>query len=158
MTEEEKMLLKKVLCEQMPYGIFINHSYRQNGVTFHDTKVLDICCLPMIYHWEDFKPYQRPLPSMTESEAMDIAEMVLRVRREDILWVKIENEGIEIALDDGVCSDEKEYILFSEIVQSLAVFDYLNEKHFDTRGIVHMGLAIAAVGNDNPYKEKGGEE
>ena len=158
MTKEEKELLTKVLCEQLPYGVQVEIECYHNGILKGiegDTISTD---RGTNYPLRLVKPYLCPLPSMTESEAIDIVKLIKRLPRKHILEIKVEEDGIEATVDDGICMGVKYFIFFFEIVKSIAVFDYLNAKHFDIRGLIPMGLAIAAVGKDNPYKEKGGEE
>lgn len=173
MTKEEKTLLTKVLCEQLPYNVKVHCKWfmyqeetptedigvlvqisdkkalvkRQNQTT---SFYLNSCGCSIL-------PYLRPLPSMTESEARGIAKLY-HISDSELLDVKVTVDGIGITLDDNFCSYEKEFIRFDEIVASVEIFDYLNAKHFDIRGLLPNGLAIAAVGENNPYKEKGGEE
>ena len=159
MPKEEKELLTKVLCEQLPYGIKYkdSHGYKEVlciwGPDFHTALNTII---------NDGRPslYLRPLPSMTESEAWDIAKLLCIADKYqmEIIDVATDDKGINIILDDGVSSTEGIFYYYDEIVKSLKIFDYLNAKHFDVRGILPNGLGIAAVGKDNPYKKKGGEE
>jgi len=53
--------------------------------------------------------------------------------------------------------ERKERYKFSAF-NNIEFFDWINAHHFDSRGLIEMGLAIAAVGNNNPYKEKGSVE
>lgn len=121
MTKEEKDLLTKVLCEQLPYGVFV----KENRFSLDDGPVIYTPDYhPYMY---DCKPYLRPMYSMTEKENDELYEAGF-----------CDNEGTPY--------DIPGYI------------DYLNRHHFDYRSLIPMGLAIAAVGSDNPYNEKGGEE
>lgn len=159
MTKEE--LLTKVLCEQMPYGVIVygNYRYDDGDKIVDDEKVgvLNLSTLDWFFNGIEIKPYLRPMSSMTKSEARDIAKLY-HISDSELLDIKVTMDGIDITLDDNFCSYEKEFIRFDEIVASIEIFDYLNAKHFDVRGILPKGLGIAAIGNDNPYKEKGGEE
>lgn len=162
MTKEEKELLTKVLCEQLTYGVKIRIEYP--FVEEKDWHPEDLCGLDLrrqviadtSIRIEEFKPYLRPLPSMTESEAFDIAKLLLFADKRQILNVATDDKGINIIVDDGVCSTESLFCYYDEIVKSLEIFDYLNAKHFDVRGILPKGLGVAAVGKDNPYNEEGG--
>lgn len=65
MTEEEKQLLLKDLCARLPYGIKVHFDNgSKNGRDF----VLDELSDLYIYWIEYFKPYLRPISSMTEEE------------------------------------------------------------------------------------------
>ena len=118
--------------------------------------VLNLSTLDWFFNGIEIKPYLRPLPSMTKSEALEIAKLLLFANKRQILNVATDDKGINIIVDDGVSSTEGIFYYYDEIVKSLEIFDYLNAKHFDVRGILPNGLGIAAVGDDNPYKEEGG--
>lgn len=160
--KEEKTLLTKVLCEQLPYGVIVYGNYRYDDgdkiVDDEKVEVLNLSKLDWFFNGIEIKPYLRPLPSMTEDEALEIAKLLLSADKRQILNVATDDKGINIIVDDGVSSTEGLFYYYDEIVKSLEIFDYLNAKHFDVRGILPTGLGIAAIGNDNPYKEKGGEE
>lgn len=97
----------------------------------------------------DFKPYLRPLSSMVEEEARDIA--ILHGNEPvDILSIKVTDEYINILLDDGVCGTYTETIWYDDIISSIKCFDYLNKKMFDYRRLIPKGLAISTK-EFNPY-------
>lgn len=135
MTQDEKELLTKVLCEQMPYGVKYKDSHGYKEILNMWSPGFHTALNTILY---DGRPslYLRPLSSMTEEEMEELKKL-----RSGLLWRKD-------VLRDTVL----------DIWYSTDAFDYLNAKHFDVRGLIPMGLAIAAVGRDNPYNEKGGEE
>lgn len=156
MTQEDKELLLRDLSARLPYGVIcnvkddkINKVYTLNGVerggcTFQSRMAL--------YGWNSFviKPYLRPMSSMTEEETKEIA--ILHGIK-DILSVKVTSDYIDITVDDGVCSTETRTIWYDEIISSIEIFDWLNAHHFDYRGLIPLGLAIAVTEENNPYKE-----
>lgn len=136
--EEEIQLVTKDLCARLPYDTIINVNdgkYRKD-VKLHPHYIFD---------WDaerwDAKPYLRSMSSMTEEEAKEIA---ILYGLKDILSIKITDEYIDIAVDDGVCSTERWTIWYDEIISSIEIFDWLNRKYFDYRGLIPMGLAIEA--------------
>ena len=64
---------------------------------------------------DDFKPYLRPMSSMTEEEKKESGELY---KKNTGMW------------DD---------------------LDWLNAHHFDYRGLIDKGLAIAVTEENNPY-------
>ena len=75
MTQEEKELLLKDLCARLPYGVIIKHKDEHgrsigarlvgyNGDWFN-YYIDDLCFHLKIY---EFKPYLRPMSSMTDEE------------------------------------------------------------------------------------------
>ena len=71
MAQEGKELLFKDLCARLPYGVKGIITYDKSNTTFTvegtDNNVLHLSDAEECYV-EDFKPYLRPLSSMTEEE------------------------------------------------------------------------------------------
>ena len=158
MTEQEKQLLLKDLCARLPYGVKCttkltgyNDVYIVQGV-FEDNVFIDC---PVYEEGDDewmiesIIPFLRPMSSMTEEEAKEIA---ILYGLKDILSIKITDEYIDVAVDDGVCSTERWTIWYDEIISSIEIFDWLNRKYFDYRGLIPMGLALEAP--NGMYKTK----
>ena len=124
-----KGLLLKDLSARLPYGFFV-HRYSDNA----DIKIDDISTFGHFLEYsegEDFKPYLRPMSSMTEEER-DLVEVDISNG-----WFYINEDG-EIypmgRLTDGC---QFEYSI-------LPTFEYLYENHLDFRGLIEKGLAIEA--------------
>ena len=111
MTQEDRELLLKDLCARLPYGVKLKS---KNGevVTLVNppTAIQDDC-------W-NFKPYLRPLSSMTDEE---INEFILI--SDTVLWL----------------GDKR-----STCILSLEQMDWLNKNMFDYRGLIPMGIALEA--------------
>ena len=112
MTTEEKRLLLNDLCARLPYGFTIyRHSDNAN------IKINDIDEFAHFLEYsdgEEFKPYLRPMSSMTEEERSEYNEL---------------REDIEAKLKDWKCADFMEWI-------------YLH--NLDYRGLIEKGLALEA--------------
>lgn len=132
MTQEEKQLLLKDLCARLPYGVKGIRTYRpEKTVTlgeiiprckmnpnvgdgsfcelgFDDT--FDLCAIT------EFKPYLRPMSSMTEEE-LEECRATCKYR-----------QAGQSVLD---CATPQ-------------TIDYLISHHFDYRGLIPMGLALEA--------------
>jgi len=68
MTQNEKQLLLKDLCARLPHG-FTVHRYCDNTDHIFEPNEIDGFAHFLEYsEREDFKPYLRPLSSMTEEE------------------------------------------------------------------------------------------
>lgn len=71
MTQEDKQLLLKDLCARLPYKVQGIITYDESNITFTvegiDNNILHLSDVEECYV-EDFKPYLRPLSSMTEEE------------------------------------------------------------------------------------------
>ena len=73
MTQEEKELLLKDLCGRLLYGVFVEYDYGdgvKRATEFHGNYLY----LMMIgkLQWKDFKPYLRPMSSMTKEEKKEV--------------------------------------------------------------------------------------
>ena len=122
MTQEEKQLLLKDLCARLPYGV------KGQALGGRDDTISVL--VPGEYPWVktdtglvchlgtgQFKPYLRPMSSMTEEEKKELNDVTV------INYNEFEG-----------CST-----LFDE-----KGFDWLNSHHFDYRGLIEKGLALEA--------------
>lgn len=150
MTKEDKELLKD-LSARLPYEVKILHTgWDYDGDTDFDTvetligiddrfiyTVWDKTgdrekhCLS-IFNW---KPYLRPLSSMTEEELYEVQEIL--------------GKGVEIR--DVFISIVDSSINTFSYLELQAVFDWFNAHHFDYRGLIEKNLAIEVTEENNPY-------
>ena len=121
MTQEEKQLLLKDLCARLPYGVkIIDEPAHCSGELFL------ISTTDMVeYETEtdtgvqtiyNIKSYLRPMSSITEEEFKEYHSML----------IDVDNSGL---MNQG---------LITKIV------DWLDEKMFDHRYLIPMGLALEA--------------
>lgn len=143
--EDTKMLLLKDLCSRLPYGVKVMIEGWDSDMDCEFTTVETLIGIDdRFIHtiWDktgdkdkhsiieplsilDYKPFLRPMSSMTEEEKKEL---------NDVAVINCnEFEG---------CST-----LFDE-----TGFDWLNAHHFDYRGLIPMGLAIEITEENNPYK------
>ena len=147
----------KDLCSRLPYGVIVDtpkgkgHACDINFTIFGveigvniNTTVRDTFSI------NDVKPYLRPMSSMTEEEAKELS---ILCDITGVLSIKITDEYIDFEVDDGFSSIETKIIWFNDIISSIEIFDWLNKNHFDYRGLIPMGLAIAVTKENNPYKK-----
>lgn len=120
MTQENKQPLLKDLCGRFPYGVMMKVTPEgggPGGVESYDLK-LNIELLGVFSDFADaFKPYLRPMSSMTEEE---ISEFQKRLK---------------------IIKDVEQTLHFCNTVESI---DWLNAHHFDYRGLIEKGLALEA--------------
>ena len=119
MTQEEKDLLLKDLSTRLPYGVkgIITYNGDKDIFTVKDiSNVLFLsdaeCC-----HVDDFKPYLRPMSSMTEEDKKYL--MSLKYQPSALKWKNL-------------------------IISSQEIIDWLNRKMFDYRDLIPLGLALEA--------------
>ena len=128
MTQEDKELLIKDLCARLPYGVKVDVS------RVEEWKELTLTPFILSNYYDDIekiKPYLRPMSSMTEEE-------------------KEEYERLKKLLVCAVYSRDRFYMVDID-EDSESVFDWLKEHHFDYRGLIEKGLAIAVTNENNPY-------
>ena len=124
MTQEEKELLLKALCELLPYevkvGVYMYTTKNYFTTTLKSINPTDGTFQVGSVHYGDLsrcKPYLRPMSSMTEEERYGY-----------------EGTRYQTFLENGE----------SERSDTADTFDWLNAHHFDYRGLIDMGLALEA--------------
>ena len=149
MTQKDIELLIKDLSARLPYNVYVYFKtrYRCNAIT----DVLDGAIYTYIetHLLEDdgeneidiIKPYLRPMSSITEEEAKEIATLH---GLKNILSVKITDEYIDVIIDDGFNSTERITLWYDELILSIECFDWLSAHHFDYRGLIEKALALEA--------------
>ena len=131
MTKEEKNIIFETLCMLLPYKpkVHIEHDVFYDEREPYDTEL----SLSVLYNrcaGMEIKPYLRPLSSMTDEEKAELDKMYGFNISVDEIKIWHHSEGYWD--DDTDCSSE-DYI---------KLFDWLNEHHFDYRGLIEKGLAI----------------
>ena len=119
MTKEEKELVLKDLYARLPYK-FTVHRYSDN-VDISIDDIDDFAHFLEYSEGEDFKPYLRPMSSMT--------------REEEAYW-----KYHRCMVGDGVYRlgyDNPVFCIFE-------CFEWLNSHHFDYGGFIEKGLALEA--------------
>ena len=151
MTQEDKELILIDLCARLPYRVKVKHKTQDFSSTllWVDTERLSAGIkadkIGVGSDWgniEFIKPYLRPMSSMTKEEYvyfMSIYDMNLRSYeiQKMIYENLIHSNIIDIVNTSGKYSNK---------------IDWLNAHHFDYRGLIERGLAIAVTKDNNPYK------
>ena len=154
MDTKNKELLLKDLNERLPYGVKIELTWWDMGEGTYINTTLEPDHIEQLLNDEDgdieIKPYLRPMSSMTEEEAKELS---ILCDITGVLSIKITDEYIDFEVDDGFSSIETKIIWYNDIISSIEIFDWLNKNHFDYRGLIPMGLAIAVTKENNPYKK-----
>ena len=131
MTNEDKKLLLIDLSARLHYGVKGIITYDKSNTTFTvegiDNNVLHLSDAEECYV-EDFKPYLRPMSSMTEEEYKDLCN--------SCTWLWFKNDLRTVTHGDYKC------------------YDWLNAHHFDYRGLIEKGLALEAPEGMYNIKEK----
>lgn len=124
MTQEEKQLLLKDICGRLPYGLKGIHRER-----VHTVRIIEANSMyPSIkvdgydawFPIETFKPYFRPMSSITEEEREEYRKL------------------------GGVMSYNPVHDTWAMCAFAPEAYDWLNKKQFDYRGLIPKGLALEA--------------
>ena len=109
MNKKEKDLLLRDLCGRLPYEVIL---VAPNGKTVYQT---DGNTGAELLVEEGWKPYLRPMSSMTEEEANEFE-----------------------TISEGLFTNEAPEQIWGEVI------DWLNKNMFDYRGLIPMNLALEA--------------
>ena len=144
MNQEDKELLLKDLSARLPYGVkFLRESWNYEWdqemsvvETLEDIDNEGYINHTRVYKVEDIKPYLRPMSSMTEEE---------------------DNEWNGLNIDPLLEAVKERHTRIEDLMlrakSQYKPLDYLIAHHFDYRGLIPKGLAIAVTEENNPYKE-----
>ena len=161
MTQEDKKLLLKDLCERIPYGV--KATTKLEG--WNETYVVTGCIYNRIYldcpvyddgddEWmvESVVPYLRPILSITENELANLCELLLNGEKTTVNNIEIYCNEIHCLVNSKIDGLEgREFTSFNYEIDltkfSLIMIDWLNAHHFDYRGLIEKGLALEAPKN-----------
>lgn len=129
MTQEEKQLLLKDLCARLPYG-FTVHRYSDNrDITFGKNELDEFSHFLEYSEGKEFKPYLRPMSSMTDEEYNEYDRAT----------------DLDVADSSETLRENLKAKTRVRISKWYHGTDWLNEHHFDYRGLIPMGLALEAT-------------
>lgn len=121
MEENLKQLLLKDLCARLPYGVKCYIEF-DDGKIFKERTLTPMMIQDFKKSFMLFKPYLRPMSSMTEEEKEEIKPLFSKFTDEFGKRVLVVRQN------------------------KMALYqDWLNRNHFDYRGLIPMGLALEAL-------------
>lgn len=126
MNKEEKELLLRDLCNRLPYNVMCQVEFKEDGKYNSKVMLLSGIFTDEAYfttkggsiYSNEYKPYLRPMSSMTDEE-----QRIL----------------------DSMCNGAEMVSRLSGLKMFEKAFNWLNENHFDYRGLIEKGLAIDAT-------------
>lgn len=129
MTQEDRQLLFTDLCARLPYNVWVSYKTKYDDIEratiLNGNYVRDI--MEGTSSWIDFKPYLRPMSSMTEEEIIEF---------------------------NNIPSTKNYTIIENDLPWQVAHYkqiDWLNKKMFDFRGLIPKGHAVKVTKDNNPY-------
>lgn len=137
MKPEEKDLLLKDLCARLPYNVWVSYKTKYDDIEratiLNGNYVRDI--MEGTSSWIDFKPYLRPLSSMTEEEKFEL-------KQEHVKDQQLFAEVIVVLNNTE---------MRGKVIPHFAA-DWCDKNMFDYRGLIPAGLALSTE-TFNPYVE-----
>lgn len=136
MEKIDRELLIKDICSRLPYGVYVKFQQYDNPLFLHMKDAL------VVYNGGELIDtiqylYLRPMSSMTDEERNKLKAVTCPngtgYFNEQYLVCPMNHFGEQISFD-----------FMSDII------DWLNEHHFDFRGLIEKGLALDAP--DGMYK------
>ena len=124
MTLEDKELLLKDLCARLPYGVKIELTWWVMDEGIYINTILEPDHIEQLLNDEDGDTEIKPYLRPMSSMT--------------------EEEKMKLSL-----SQIYAFVHYNEI----AKMDWLNEHHFDYRGLIEKGLAVEVTEEFNPYKD-----
>lgn len=124
MTQKDKNLLLRDLCERLSYGVKVLLDIERQfdggsictltSIKLEETPIFNVDVTLHDCSIEEFRPYLRPMSNMTEEEKKEYNHMY------DV------------------------YVGYEGMYSTINMFDWFNKHHFDYRGLIEKGLAIKA--------------
>lgn len=131
-------LLLKDLCSRLPYNVVIRCTDNDTDYKcFLTTGILNELLHNTEYY--DYKPYLRPMSSMTEEEIEEYRNLSDEVIGS---YGPYHHEFIAHCVRLGIKPDNPHECVDDFL--NMEAIDWLNEHHFDYRGLIPMGLALEA--------------
>jgi hypothetical protein len=135
MTQEEKDLLIKDLCSRLPYDVKVE--YRQISCEvlsidkYNEELTIRMCPgYTPVAKFEDCKPYLFPLSRLNN----------LTEEQRKTLKVMCDWNDEEADAQSILVLYQKHFVMKTDVI------DWLNENHFDYRGLIEKGIALDATG------------
>ena len=152
MTQEDKELLLKDLGARLSYGPIVSvtdgtikYNAYIESISYKNIQVSPVSdsnfTAYTFYKISEIKPYLRPMSSMTEKEFINLTTVT-----------ELQYDQLELVEWDNNCKTLEFYLSEVPHYCVIKVFDWLNAHHFDYRGLIEKGLAIAVTKENNPYK------
>ena len=141
-TEDKKELVLKDIYSRLPYGVMVR--VEVNDVFIKPTdEVATVNTISMFDYPQKFRvtPYLRPMSSMTEEEKRELTNTT----QYDTCY---KDDGIDCIYQHILGWEIQGRITIHNVGYS--TIDWLNEHHFDYRGLIEKGLALEAP--DGMYK------
>jgi hypothetical protein len=139
MTQKDKELLLKDLCVRVPYRVKCKYDDR-----------LIVNTLSVDFFWEKIEGYERYVNCTRKYDVENIKPYLFPLSRLNNLTEE-QRKTLKVMCDwnDEEADAQSILVLYQKhFVMKTDVIDWLNENHFDYRGLIEKGLAIDATGQN----------
>lgn len=142
MTLEDRKLLLKDLNARLHCGVVVTTANPAvkfgviSGISIKGKISVSTKDADIVFDCTEVKPYLRPISSMT--------------REEEDEWCGLNTDPLLEAVGERHTRAED---LMLRAKSQYQPTEWLNAHHFDYRGLIEKGLAIAVTEENNPYKE-----
>ena len=137
MEKDNKQLLIRDICAQLPYGVYVK--FKQ----YNEPLYLSVEDKLAIYNGGELINdlqylYLRPMSNMTEEERNEISKKL----------------NYEFYVDDegALCAEDDRHRVRVDLIE--IYIEWLNAHHFDYRGLIPIGLGIDCTGLNIYENEK----
>lgn len=133
MTQEDKELLLKDLCARLPYGVKVLYNTQIFEVQYIEPMYEEIKLLDNENYTlsiDEVKPYLFPLSRLNN----------LTEEQRKTLKVMCDWNDEEADAQSILVLYQKHFVMKTDVI------DWLNENHFDYRGLIEKGIALDATG------------
>ena len=90
------------------------------------------------------------------TDNIELLDIVRDIDYEDQYWINgyyyVEDVRPYLRSMEDMTEEEKKRWEDFCFIDTGEIYDFLNSNHFDYRGLIEKGLAIAVTENNNPYK------
>lgn len=130
---DTKMLLLKVLCRRLPYGINVKVEGERYFNEVKEPYIKEIRPGDYLFEEDDITiiPYLRPMSTLTTEEKEEMHKL-------------LSPQGTAQYESDGVHTPMNHYGEFYPYEFMWRIIDWLNAHHFDYNGLIEKGLALEA--------------
>jgi len=147
MKQEEKQLLIKDISARVFYGVkvnierdFPNNPQIVERIAKDGEIIINGILAYDIYY---YKPYLRPMSSMTEDEKKELLNIT--TGEDGQKYFTVTSKGIQSTDELIQYGYDWEYHWLDFSNENITTYsDWLNEHHFDYRGLIEKGLALEA--------------
>lgn len=152
MTQKDKELSFIDISGRLHYGVIVN--YKENEYDYHKWKITNLHTLSYSKSGTLIDTDYNGWISYEEHEGCGMSTGSRPFRFGEVLPYLRPISSMTAEEKEEYCNLQDKFLYSSQhpVTDVYELFDWLNKHHFDYRGLIERGLAIAVTDNNNPYK------